>query len=87
MAYTEEMEKADVARDVFIEFGYQVCANYTRYFIENDIDINDEKNPAVQQWMKAANLVDKAYTFNSEKEVEDANLQLDEIRRFYRELQ
>jgi len=88
MAYTKEMENADIERDVFIDFGEQVIANFSRYFVKKGIKIDENKNdPAVQQCMRAVDLVDKAYGFTSEKEVEDAYAQLDEIRRFYRELQ
>lgn len=87
MEYNKEMEKAEIERDVFIDFGEQVSANFVRYFIDNEIDSKDEKNPVVQKWYEVIDLVDKAYRFKSEKEVEDAYAQLDEIRRFYRELQ
>ena len=87
MEYTKEMEKAEIERDVFIDFGEQVIANFSRYIIEKEINREDNDNPVVRKWGEAVDLVDKAYRFSSVKEVEDAYVQLDEIRRFYRELQ
>lgn len=87
MEYNKEMEKAEIERDVFIEFGDQVCANFAKYFNENGIAFEDAENPAVKKCKEALNLVRKANKFKSVEEVKDAYRQLDEIRRFYRELQ
>ena len=87
MEYNKEMEKAEIERDVFIDFGEQVIANFSRYIIEKEINREDNDNPVVRKWSEAVDLVDKTYRFSSVKEVEDAYVQLDEIRRFYRELQ
>ena len=77
----------EIKRDVFIEFGEQVCVNYARYLRKNGITLKDAENPVVNKYRELITLVNNAYNIETEEEIIAANKQLDEIRRYYRELQ
>lgn len=79
--------KVEIKRDVFIEFGEQVCANYARYLQKNGLTLKDAENPVVNKYRELITLVNNAHNIETEDEIIAANKQLDEIRRYYRELQ
>ncbi len=79
--------ETEIERDVFVERADQVCCNYAKYLAKAGLTINNKENPIVQKYVEAIRLVNNSYKIETKEDVVVAEKQLDEIRRFYRELQ